>query len=285
MKIAIVVDSSTGLNPQLAHKLDVFFLPLTIYINDKEYQDGIDLQEGEIFELISKKSKVKTSTTLLGQVQETIEKLSKEYDKVILYPISQYLSSQYQNFVNLAKDFENVKVVSSTKLTLLIILDILRFRDQIVSGVDFDTAFEILNQEVEGKFLLFPHDNSYLVNSGRLSSSAAVLTKLLKIVPVIKFEGGKLHKEGKGNIFHKTILKFFKQTVDKFGSGHQIVLLHSYNENIEKIRTEMETYSQQTIHTFNIPDVISVHTGPQAIAFAVLKVEDKYVKQIVEIFN
>lgn len=54
MKIAIVVDSSTGLNPQLAHKLDVF-LPLTIYINDKEYQDGIDLQEGEIFELISKK--------------------------------------------------------------------------------------------------------------------------------------------------------------------------------------------------------------------------------------
>lgn len=68
MKIAIVVDSSTGLDPQLAHKLDVFFLPLIIYVDEKEYKDGIDLKPGEIFELISKKTKVKTSTTLLGEV-------------------------------------------------------------------------------------------------------------------------------------------------------------------------------------------------------------------------
>lgn len=214
-----------------------------------------------------------------------IEKLSKEYDKVILYPISQYLSSQYQNFVNLAREFSNVKVVSSTKLSLLIVLDILKFRENIENGVDFDTAFEELNQEIEGKFLLFPHDNSYLVNSGRLSPSAAALTKLLKIVPVIKFEQGRLQKEGKGNIFTKTVLKFFKQTVDEFGTGYQIVLLHSNNENISKIKEEMENYSQQKIYTFNVPDVIAVHTGPQAVAFAVLKVEEKHINKIVEIFN
>ncbi|MFL1037999.1 DegV family protein, partial [Mycoplasmopsis synoviae] len=52
---------------------------------------------------------------------------------------------------------------------------------------------------------LVPKYNNFLVKGGRLSPQAALLAKLLNIVPIIKFENGELKKEGKGRIFERVV--------------------------------------------------------------------------------
>ncbi|WP_334687351.1 DegV family protein [Mycoplasmopsis felis] len=64
---------------------------------------------------------------------------------------------------------------------------------------------------------LIPKHNDYLVKGGRLSPAAATIAKLLKIVPLIRFENGKLEKQGKGRLFLKSI---FNEIDIKFNNSN-----------------------------------------------------------------
>lgn len=270
MKIAIVVDSSSGLTKEQAHQRGWFYLPLSVTINNQEYLDGIDLNSENIFSLLNKDSQTTTSATPIGIVQEVLEDLSNRFDKVLVYPISQFLSSQYQNVVNVANNYSNVYVIPSQNVAQLIILDLVIFEQDITKGLDFDRAVENLLQPKVDKFLLVPKYNDALVKGGRLTPQAAAIAKLLKIVPVIKFEKGKLEKEGIGRVFEKTLMKYLKMYWKEYGPNAQLVICHSNNPNITKIIYDFQELINKTPFVLNIPPVIAIHTGIEAVAFGIL---------------
>ncbi|WP_033161520.1 DegV family protein [[Mycoplasma] collis] len=282
MKIAFVIDSSVGLTQENAKKNDLYFLPLYINIDDKEYADGIDLQNEEVFNLINKNSKISTSATPLGQAFKLIEKLENEYDKIIIYPISSKLSSQYSNLKTAFKDNRKVYVVKSNKLTLLTLLDILRFKKNIEHNMEFNQALEMLENNVEGELILVPKYNDYLVKGGRLSPSAATIAKLLKIVPIIELKNGALEKRGKGRIFNKSLVNIYNEIYNKFPT-YKTIVLHSNNNEVNEIVDKFKQISKNKIEVFSIPNVIAVHSGPEAVAFSVINITDNEIKEIKKI--
>ncbi|WGI36347.1 DegV family protein [Mesomycoplasma lagogenitalium] len=285
MKIAIIVDSASGLTKQMCADMGIYFLPLYINIGGKEYEDGIDLNSGEVLKYIDKDSQVSTSMTPVGKAIEVVDQLVKKYDKVVIYPISHNLSSQYANLKSTFASYKNVDIVKSKKLTLLTVLDIIRFKKDIENGVDYQVAFSKLEKEYEGKFLLVPKFNDALVRGGRLSPSVAAIAKLLKIVPVIKLEDGSLQKEGKGRIFRKALFNFYKDTIDSLPKNYKTVIIHSGNKEIEEIKNEFENYSSQKIEVFTIPNTIAIHTGVEAVAFGVLNIEQNEIDEFIKIFK
>ncbi|UUM19989.1 MULTISPECIES: DegV family protein [unclassified Mycoplasma] len=270
-KIAIVISSSCGLTEKQAKNRGWFYLPLNIQIDNKNYLDGIDLTSENLFDKFSKNSSgAKTSSTNIGYVLNLFEQLSNTFDAVVVFPLSEKLSGEYQNLVNFSNNFKNVYVINSLDVAQLISLKVIEFEHLIDSGVSLNEAIKkIENNPCQYSVTLIPKYNNFLVKGGRLTPGAAAVANLLKIIPMIKFENGKLEKEGIGRVFSKTILNCIE---NKLANLHKqelknldLIILHSQNPEIDKyIEYVKENYQINPLISY-IPPVISIHTGPEAI--------------------
>ncbi|WAM02729.1 DegV family protein [Mycoplasmopsis felis] len=180
--IAIVVDSSCGLTENQAKKLDLFYLPLIIEVDGKVYKDGIEVSSENLFEIFTlKSSKAITSATPIGYASELFTELSEKYDYIVVFPISQYLSSQYKFLKTLEKDFSKLRVIESVNISFTILEQINRFKDFYSKTQDIQWAIDECskwNNELD--ITLIPKYNDYLVKGGRLSSAAATMAKIIK---------------------------------------------------------------------------------------------------------
>ncbi|QZE12219.1 DegV family protein [Mycoplasma sp. Ms02] len=271
--IAIVVDSSCGLTKEQVEEKGWFFLPLHIEIDQTIYDDGINLNSSNIFEIFSKDSKnAKTSLTKPGEGVELFEKLSKEYEHIVFYPISKHLSGQYQAFKLLESEFPKLKVVESKRIAQLIVLDLLAFEQNLKNGMNFQEAFDKINDFQKAYISLMPKYNDFLVKGGRLHAAAATVAKLFKIIPIIKFEDGQLLKEDKGRVFDKTVNNVITKKANE-ASG-TMMILHSGNQNIDSIVEYAEQESNRKVYVASIAPVVAIHTGPEAVV--VISFEENY---------
>ncbi|CAC13532.1 conserved hypothetical protein [Mycoplasmopsis pulmonis] len=288
MKIAIVIDSSSGLTKEQANKRGWYFLPLNIDIDEKTYKDGIDLDNKNFFEIFKKNSKTSTSASSRGEIISLFDDITSKYDKVVVFPISYKLSSQYQNLDLIAREYKNIHIVKSKHLSFLTIVQLIKFEKAIGQNQSFDEELKKLSHWDESqKVLLIPEYNDALVAGGRLSPKAAALAKVLKVVPIIKFENGELLKEGKGISFQKTLTKLISSLSGKYSKDSKNyfpVILHAQNSNISFYEEHFLNEFGKKPLILSLPSVISVHTGLGAIAISLVKVDKDVIDQIVEHF-
>lgn len=264
-KIAIVVDSSSGLTKKQAEEKGWFFIPLHIEIDDKLYDDGINISNDTLFNIFNANSKMaKTSSTKLGEVIELIEKLNQSYDKILIYPISKFLSGQYQSIKMLESDYPKLRVVESTNIAAPTVLDLINFEENIKNGISFEDAFEQFKVN-KNSISLMPKYNDFLVKGGRLSPAAATLARLLKIVPIISFSEGQLLKEGKGRVFAKTVFNVIEDKAKNYNSDSELIILHSNNSEIQDYINFAKEKINAQIYVGSIPSVVAIHTGPEAV--------------------
>ena len=82
MKIGISADSTCDLSPELLKKYDVTLMPMIITLDDKEHQDGIDINQDQLFEFIEQTGRLpKTSARSTYEYAEHFEKLLEKYEK------------------------------------------------------------------------------------------------------------------------------------------------------------------------------------------------------------
>ncbi|QJG67044.1 DegV family protein [Mycoplasma phocoenae] len=285
MKIAIVIDSSSGLTEKQANSIGWHYLPIQIEIDGVTYEDGVSVDYSTVFKHIKQDSKVLTSASKLGYAIEMINKLKETHDLVVFYPICIKLSSQYQNIKVAFQDDEKVFIVPSEGLQAMIVLQLLEFEERIKNGVPFEKAIEIFSTH-KCDVMLMPANTDALLRGGRLSPAAASMAKLLKIVPIIKLEHGGLEKYGKGRVFEKTILKVAKEIQEK-NQNKRIVVLHADNKNVNNYAKQIQEYTE-TDEPFitTIAPCISVHTGKDAISVVTEygeKLIEKYLDKLKEI--
>lgn len=284
MKIGIVVDSSCGLTKKQAEKKGWHYLPLYITIDGNEYKDGVEISPSTLTDFYKSDSKVSTAATPIGFVDDLFDKLSKEYDQVIVYPISKHLSSQYQNLKVIAKKekYSNIHIIESIGVTHLILDDLLKFEHDIKNNEI--TYKQGINRMADPKLkeksivYLIPKTNDALLNGGRLTPAAHKIASLLKIVPIISFKEGKLEKHGKGRVFDKTLTKTFDaywKEVDKFldkSKPYSLIINHVKNQDIDNIVSRFkEMHSNLNIKIIPTPSVIGIHTGLESIAISIIE--------------
>ncbi|MGV2392491.1 UNVERIFIED_CONTAM: DegV family protein [Campylobacter lari] len=279
MKYAIVVDSSCGLTKEQAEKLGLFYLPLFIDIDNQLYADGIEITPKTLFEKFNLNSEVKTSMFNLAQAHELFENLSKTYDEIIVYPISKYLSNSYSALMSIKKEeFPKLRIIESIEVASLIALDVIWLKEQLET--DPSKIDEYIKFIEEGGFnksiSLVPKHNKYLVKGGRLHPAAALIAKMFNIVPIIKFENGQLLKEGIGRNFCKTVTKVITDKSQNFSFDNKKFVPHIILLSSQANEDELKKYTEQIKEEFNIdpvisdiPSVVSIHTGPEAISIIV----------------
>lgn len=281
MKLAIVVDSSCGLTKEQVENRGWFFLPLYINIDGKEYADGIDISSNNFKDIYKKSSICSTSCTPPGEVIKLFDEITKTHDFVVVYPISQYLSSQYQNIELLSKSYKNVFVVKSSNVSQMILFDLVEFEKNVLAN---EITVKQGIQKIENKIsnipqaLLVPKSMDALVRGGRLSPSAAKMAKLLKIVPIIGVQNGKLEKYDKGRIFNKVITNVGESFLGKQyqkNKNQTIVVFNVENNDVKTLFSEIKNkigYEKKIIVVY-MPPVVSIHTGFESIGFGIYNLE------------
>ncbi len=287
MKYAIVVDSACGLNKAEAEKLGFYYLPLNMTIDDKNYRDGVDLDSSNIFNYYTFKSTVKTSSFNLGEAEELFAKLSKDYDKIIVYPISKYLSGSYQTLKMLAKENPKLEILDSQGVLNYIVLECIWLNMKLKQDPSkYQEYIDYINTyKRHYSSGVIPKINDYLVKGGRLHRSAAAIAKLLKIVPTIIFDEGQLKKEHIGHIFIKSAKKVLDHKFEKFkvAKGNKVwaTYVHSgaQNDDYNQICDKFKEHTDNKYYVDYIAPVVSIHTGPQAFGYTIVEVDEDLEKE------
>lgn len=287
-KIGIVTDSSSGLTIKDFEEMkDIGFCPLLISFNEDETfeDDPRKFKEKDFIERITtKKELAKTSQTPLGKTAEVWEQMLEKFEKIIFIPLSKGLSGQYNTAIMLAKEpnFKNkVFVFDSNGVSIINYLLVKKAYKMTQDNTNNVNTILSSLRKIRDNYIAFilPNDMSYLARGGRITKSAATLAKLLKIKPILSFDG----------IIDKfDTTRTWKKAVHK--ALNEIIKFHKANKNsttlyvIEGfVNPELfnETKNYITSHEFKnveylkLSNVIAAHTGMNSFAFVSFNINEK----------
>lgn len=181
--IQVITDSAADLPAEIVEKHNITVVPLTVYIDGKEYADGIDISTKEFYEKMAKTKELpKTSQPSAASFIKVFQELEAK-GELLCINISSKLSGTYQTAC-LARKLSgvNVAVFDSWAATLGQGLQVIKAALLAEKGMSRDHIIQILTEYKKGLthyVLLDTLEN--VVKGGRLSKFQGSLAKLLNI--------------------------------------------------------------------------------------------------------
>lgn len=221
-KTAVLTDSGTGLTQKEAQEAGLFFLPLQVLHEDRQYLDGVSIQLHEVYDLLKQQAKLTTSMPPIGLVEETLTKIKEAgYDSIICIPITSGLSSSMALIQATAEEI-GIKVhlidcYSTCYLQRYLAMCAKQLADQ---GIAAEEIVKRLNDSIaSSNTLIIPDDLQHLKRGGRLTPVAAALGGLLKIKPLLQLNQS---CEGKIDVYDKvrTMSKAQEKAINTFVNEH-----------------------------------------------------------------
>ena len=272
-KVSIISDSTCDLSKELFEKYDITVFPLHIHLGEKEYADGIDITPEEIYQWSEEtKETPKTSALSLFDAKEYIKKALEKSEEVIVFCISEQMSSCCSVMHMAAVEMEvedKVFVVDSMNLSTGIGLQILEAAELAETGMGAGEIVEKIKEiqpQVRSSFVV--DSLTFLHRGGRCSGVAALAGNTLKLHPCIFVINGKMQagKKYRGKM-DKVILNYVEDLKAELltAKKERVFITHSGCEDslIETIKKELEELNYfENIYVTRAGGVITSHCGP-----------------------
>lgn len=194
MKIAVVVDSNSGITLEEAEKLGVAVLPMPFMIDGETYEEGISLDQDTFYKYQEAGAEISTSQPSPETVTKLWDKLLAEYDQIVHIPMSSGLSSSCQTALMLAEDYDGrVQVVNNQRISTTQRQSALDAVAMAAAGWDAAAIRgELERTKMDSSIYIMVDTLKYLKKGGRITPAAAALGTLLRIKPVLQIQGEKL---------------------------------------------------------------------------------------------
>lgn len=275
MKIAWVTDSTAYLDEELINHPDVYTIPMTILLDEKEYYDGIDFTPEEFYSQLKQvKTPPKTSQPSIGAFRKLYDQLAENYDQIMAILISGKLSGTVSSSQQ-ASQLVSIPVTTIDSQILTYPLSFL-LKKAIGWNAQGDNPSQI-KQKLE---LLIPTNETYVLignleqlnRSGRLTGLSFFIGSLLKIKPVIVLQAGELKIVGKVRNEKKAydmLIDYLQAAYDRNGMK-EVWILYGLDENAAaswKIRLS-EQFPQIRFSCYPLGSAIGLHAGEHTIGLS-----------------
>ncbi|WP_027063323.1 DegV family protein [Mesoplasma seiffertii] len=270
MKIAILTDSSY--DGRIDEYKDLHLVPLIINTEDgREILDDNNLAKDEFYDLLDSQL-LKTSQATPGQLMKVWDDLLVNYDQIIYLPISKGLSGQFANARMLSETEEAYKgkvfVCDGNNVSIITQKTVKQIAFWIAEN---KTGFEILElvKEYNGNFTTFiiPKNLETLKRGGRITPTAAALAKMLKIIPILRYDGT-IDKEDTARTFKRAIKEALKM-IKKECHGVKVIDVAYSRFNSEDFEMILKIIADEgfKVDTMSeLTNVIISHTGRETVA-------------------
>jgi DegV family protein with EDD domain len=267
--VSIITDSTADLGEELARKFNLTVIPLIVTIGGKDYKDGIDLSQSELFNLVQQYGELpKTAAPSAGEFLEVF----KRSGECIFIGISSKLSATIQNAQLAANMLPDgyATVIDSLNLSTgvgLLAIRAAELRDQGLSASEIVAHLGESRGKVRTAFVIDTMD--FLYKGGRCSAIQAIAGSVLKIHPIIEVrQDGTLGVKSKAR---GTLEKAQQMMLDEF-EGHlpeldarRVFITHSCGEaaSVQTLVEGVERLAHpKEICVTQAGSVISSHCGP-----------------------
>lgn len=192
--IAWVTDSTSTLDPDFARDNHIYIVPLRLIVNNETFKENVEITAEEFYDKMRLHEQVSSSQPPIGEFIELYESLKGKYDEVIAIHCSSELSGTFNTSLQAAEIAEvNVTGIDSKAGAYAHREMILRGLEWQKQGLGAGEIKENIERMIDNmSFYLMPSSLAQLHRSGRVSGTQLVISQLLRIHLLLRFEEGKV---------------------------------------------------------------------------------------------
>ncbi|KDN58715.1 MULTISPECIES: DegV family protein [Exiguobacterium] len=280
--IKLLADSTCDLSDEILAKYEIGVAPLIVTIENKSYEDRVDIQPDEFYGMLEALPEFPTTAmpspaTFMKLMEDAVE---AGHDEILCICMSSGTSGSYQSAVLGKEYFEEAHPDSPVKIHIVdsrsmshgsgwLLMKSAQMRE---AGATFEelVAFnEAYKMKV--KHFLSVDDLDHLIKSGRISNAGAIIGKLLMVKPIMSMKDGKGAVVAKERGTRKVLKHYTEQFVKRCDRDITNFIIIGYTsdqkiaENL-KAKIEAETDFDGEIYLMQMGVSVGTHVGLGAIS-------------------
>ncbi len=272
--VKVVTDSTADIPQELARKLGITLVPLSVLVGDESFRDGIDITPNEFYKRLPNMEKIPTtSQPSPGFFLKAYEELTADGSFVISMHISSKLSGTYENAAIAARNFPagRVRVVDSQTVSGCIAFGAFTAIEMAQAGYDID-RIESEVREGYKRTQLYAMINTmeYLKRGGRIGGMRAFVGSMLNIKPIIQVKEGvvqpfeQIRTRGKA-------LQRLAELVKKEVKVERLAIMHAADQDAatELAQILAPVFPLKDMYISDIGPVVGTHTGPGTVGIGI----------------
>lgn len=278
--VAIVTDSTSDLDEAEALAFGIDVVPLFVNFGDARFRDNVDLTRDEFYRKLSSLSVLPTTSQPTPAMFEDAFRPHVEAGRpVVCVTIMASLSGTINAAVTAARSFPeaDIHVVDSASVAGGLALAAQHAAELAGSGADAETIVAALARDAEtGRGYATVPDLSHAVRTGRVSRAQAFIGSLVKVLPVLRIDSGKVQEYARVRTYARAI-----ETMIDAGAleanradGARVCVVHSHAvEEAQRVAAALRakiTTQPALFEQLEAGPVIGTHAGPGAIGVFVI---------------
>lgn len=275
-KIILSADSTCDLGEELKARYDVHYYPFHVILEERDYQDNVDITTKEIFDAYyARKALPRTAAINMGEYVDYFKPWVEAGFDVIHLNLGGAISSAHKNCVLAAQELGgHVYPIDSFSLSTGIALQVIEAGEMIRQGLSAPEIAErvkALRSKCHASFILDTLD--FMRAGGRCSTLMAAGAALLNLKPCIEVDNtdGSMHvgKKYRGSL-QKVLPQYVRDKLAQYPQikrDHIFITFSSIDPEYERLvrETIQETMEFREIHATHASCTIASHCGPNTL--------------------
>jgi DegV family protein with EDD domain len=277
MAVKIVTDGSSDIPKEVADKLDITVVPLTVAFGNEAYLDGVNITADQFYtRIVDTPVWPTTASPSIGQFAEVYNKLAEETDEIVAVLLSTKFSPCYEygaRATDLVSKKARVVVIDSTFGASPLGLLAIAAAKAAKAGAGMDEVVDIVNRTIPKTHILFFFDTlKYLEKGGRIGKAKALMGALLRAKPLLSIKDGESYPMGRVRSHREGLERLYKFATE-FSNIAEMAIEHT---NVPKEADSLAeridaVFPKDKIYMSRISPVVGSHLGPYAIGVSVIE--------------
>jgi DegV family protein with EDD domain len=274
-KVAVVMDSTANLSPEVLAENYLQTIPLNLIWGGESYRDGIDITTDEFYKRLENSSELPTtSQPSVGDFHELYTRVAETADSIVCVTLSSGISGTYASAVGAADLMEGfpIEVVDSLSASVGHGFIALAAARAAKAGAGLQEAAQAARELVPKMNVFFAVDTlEYLHRGGRIGGASWLIGSALSIKPVLQISDGLIDSMARVRTKKKALAYLADLAEERF-KGHDNVHLavvdavspdeaHLLGEELQKRLNPVEFMYGE------LSPVIGTHAGPGTVGF------------------
>jgi DegV family protein with EDD domain len=272
--IRVITDSAADVPREIASRLNIDIVPLTIRFGEQEYVDGIDLSPQEFWVKCKASAELpETAAPSPGAFQEAFLKAKADgADGVVVVALSSDLSATHQSATLAAQavaDQIPVKVIDSRAVTMAEGMIAIDLAERAASGATLD-ELAARGTDLSRKIGVCGTIDTleHLIKGGRLKGAKAIFGSMLSIKPLLELQDGLVTEAGRARTRTKALAALVA-SAKAAGPIDRIAVTHGAASDVDVIVTMLKDIP--SVHELIVGDMgptVGTHGGPGIVGLA-----------------
>jgi len=281
MAVKIVTDSLCDISSDLAEKLGITVVPLTVLFGHETFLDQVTITTDEFYHrLINDSTWPTTTQPPPADFANVYNKLAEETDEILVITVSAKLSGTYDSALNaksLIKKKCRIEVINSQQVAMGEGLVIITAAKAAQAGTKMDNLIELVHQTISRSHMIIYFDTlTYLAKGGRIGKAKELLGSVLSIKQILTVKEGEI-----APLTRKRSLAAGMDYIYNFIAGfpkiEELAVEHTTTpEEADRLAERLNSlFPTERIYRSTVTPVVGAHAGPGAIAVTVLEAAKK----------